>query len=113
MNWKFPKISLPLREALAVAAVMPPLPKLSRPTREALAIAAVLALVPVVGHAQDANSVVNFFIDTYGRGLVNAGIICTAVMFLLMRFNPAVVCGVAGGGLLFSNRDTVAGLFGM
>lgn len=90
-----------------------PFSKLTRPQREALAIAAILALVPFAADAQTADGIVQWFVATYARGLINAGIIALAILFLLMRFSVGVVCAVAGGGLLFANRDVVASMFGV
>lgn len=95
-----------------------PLPKLALPSltlqqRQILAIALTFALVPVLAHAQTADTIVQWFVTTYARGLINAGIIALAILFLLMRFSVGIVCAVAGGGLLFANRDAVAGMFGV
>ena len=95
-----------------------PLPKLVLPSltlqqRQVLAIALTFALVPVLAHAQTADTIVQWFVTTYARGLINAGIIALAILFLLMRFSVGIVCAVAGGGLLFANRDAVAGMFGV
>ncbi len=89
------------------------LPHLDTQQRQVLAIALVLALVPVMAHAQTADTIVQWFVTTYARGLINAGIIALAILFLLMRFSVGIVCAVAGGGLLFANRDVVAGMFGV
>jgi hypothetical protein len=89
------------------------LPNLSLQQRQVLAIALTLAAVPVFAHAQTADGIVQWFVTTYARGLINAGIIGLAIMFLLMRFSLGVVCAVAGGGLLFANRDVVASMFGV
>lgn len=96
----------------------PPLPKLAIPRlslqqRQVLAIALALALVPVIAQAQTADTIVQWFVTTYARGLINAGIIALAILFLLMRFSVGVVCAVAGGGLLFANRDAIAAMFGV
>lgn len=95
-----------------------PLPKLALPSltlqqRQVLAIALTFALVPVLAQAQTADTIVQWFVTTYARGLINAGIIALAILFLLMRFSVGIVCAVAGGGLLFANRDAVAGMFGV
>ena len=95
-----------------------PLPKLALPSmtlqqRQVLAIALTFALVPVLAQAQTADTIVQWFVTTYARGLINAGIIALAILFLLMRFSAGIVCAVAGGGLLFANRDAVAGMFGV
>jgi hypothetical protein len=95
-----------------------PLPKLALPSltlqqRQILAIALTFALVPVLAQAQTADTIVQWFVTTYARGLINAGIIALAILFLLMRFSVGIVCAVAGGGLLFANRDAVAGMFGV
>lgn len=87
--------------------------KLSPQQRQVLILALTLALVPVFAHAQTADTIVQWFVTTFGRGLINAGIIALAIMFLLMRFSVGVVCAVAGGGLLFANRDVIAGMFGV
>ena len=95
-----------------------PLPKLALPSltlqqRQILAIALTFALAPVLAQAQTADTIVQWFVTTYARGLINAGIIALAILFLLMRFSVGIVCAVAGGGLLFANRDAVAGMFGV
>ncbi len=91
----------------------PALPSLTLQQRQVLAIALTFALVPVLAHAQTADTIVQWFVTTYARGLINAGIIALAILFLLMRFSVGIVCAVAGGGLLFANRDAVAGMFGV
>jgi hypothetical protein len=89
------------------------LPSLSLQHRQILAVALALALVPAMAHAQTADTIVQWFVTTYARGLINAGIIALAILFLLMRFSVGIVCAVAGGGLLFANRDAVAAMFGV
>lgn len=89
------------------------LPSLTLQQRQVLAIALTFALVPVLAQAQTADTIVQWFVTTYARGLINAGIIALAILFLLMRFSVGIVCAVAGGGLLFANRDAVAGMFGV
>lgn len=89
------------------------LPSLTLRQRQILAVALALALVPMMAHAQTADTIVQWFVTTYARGLINAGIIALAILFLLMRFSVGVVCAVAGGGLLFANRDAIAAMFGV
>jgi hypothetical protein len=91
----------------------PVLPSLTLRQRQILAVALALALVPVMAQAQTADTIVQWFVTTYARGLINAGIIALAILFLLMRFSVGVVCAVAGGGLLFANRDAIAAMFGV
>ena len=97
------KISLP----------KPALPSLTVQQRQILAVALAVALVPAMAHAQTADTIVQWFVTTYARGLINAGIIALAILFLLMRFSVGIVCAVAGGGLLFANRDAIAAMFGV
>lgn len=87
--------------------------KLTAQQQTALALALCLVMVPMMAQAQTADGIVQWFVTTYARGLINAGIIAVAILFLLMRFSIGIVCGVAGGGLLFANRDVVAGMFGV
>jgi hypothetical protein len=89
------------------------LPSLTPRQRQIVAVALALALVPAVAHAQTADTIVQWFVTTYARGLINAGIIALAILFLLMRFSVGIVCAVAGGGLLFANRDAIAAMFGV
>lgn len=91
----------------------PALASLSPQRRQVLAVALALALVPAIAHAQTADTIVQWFVTTYARGLINAGIIALAILFLLMRFSVGIVCAVAGGGLLFANRDAIAAMFGV
>ncbi|MBX9874066.1 MAG: hypothetical protein K2X84_04335 [Beijerinckiaceae bacterium] len=89
------------------------LPSLTPRQRQIVAVALALALVPAMAHAQTADTIVQWFVTTYARGLINAGIIALAILFLLMRFSVGIVCAVAGGGLLFANRDAIAAMFGV
>ena len=97
------KISLP----------KPTLLSLTLQQQQILAVTLALALVPAMAHAQTADTIVQWFVTTYARGLINAGIIALAILFLLMRFSVGMVCAVAGGGLLFANRDAIAAMFGV
>ncbi len=96
-----------------ISVPKPVLPSLSPQQRQILAVALALALVPAMAHAQTADTIVQWFVTTYARGLINAGIIALAILFLLMRFSVGIVCAVAGGGLLFANRDAIAAMFGV
>lgn len=98
---------------MKISLSKPVLPSLTLRQRKILAVALALALVPVMAQAQTADTIVQWFVTTYARGLINAGIIALAILFLLMRFSVGVVCAVAGGGLLFANRDAIAAMFGV
>lgn len=98
---------------MKISVPKPALPSLSPQQRQILAVALALALVPAMAHAQTADTIVQWFVTTYARGLINAGIIALAILFLLMRFSVGIVCAVAGGGLLFANRDAIAAMFGV
>lgn len=98
---------------MKISLSKPVLPSLTLRQGQILAVALALALVPVMAQAQTADTIVQWFVTTYARGLINAGIIALAILFLLMRFSVGVVCAVAGGGLLFANRDAIAAMFGV
>lgn len=98
---------------MKISVPKPVLPSFTPQQRQILAVALALALVPAMAHAQTADTIVQWFVTTYARGLINAGIIALAILFLLMRFSVGIVCAVAGGGLLFANRDAIAAMFGV
>lgn len=79
----------------------------------AVALGLALTLLPDAASAQTADGLVQWFVMTYGRGIINAAIIGVAILFLIMRAGLGIVLAVAGGGLLFANRDYIAGMFGV
>ena len=88
----------------------PPLPKLALPRlspqhSQILAVALTLALVPVLAHAQTADSIVQWFVTTYARGLINAGIIVGA--------NRDAPLAVVGSGFAYANLLGALGLAGL
>jgi hypothetical protein len=82
----------------------------------AVVLAVAVALIPDLAHAQagggQAQSLLDWAVQTIGRPMLNAGIILVAFFLLCARVSLGVVGMVAAGGLVFANYQQIAGFFG-
>jgi hypothetical protein len=58
------------------------------------------------------DGLIDLVVTGIGRPMLNAAVLFIAFLLLALRANLLVVAGVAAGGFVFANYQTIAGYFG-